>query len=116
MTNVIVTDTAKAKCFRLFSQRSIHKLVEAALDGRARVYDRGDWAEYHIIGTTSDGTEAAVVAIPEDGEVIVKTQMHCHADYRTDDVYSRVDELPLEEAESSENNVEYGANDAAEDA
>lgn len=81
---VIVTPTAKSKCFRLLSERRIRQKV---IHRAGRIYFKGQ-NKYHLVFSDY----AIVVAVEVDALVVV-TQMHAHADYRTDNVYRRVDDF-----------------------
>lgn len=111
--DVVMTDTARSKCYRMLSQFQLHRTVLEGLDGDARVYRRlhtaepeatdapeppdDDELEYHV----RTGRYSVVVK-PElnyegDPVLVVVTQMHAHAKYSNDRYYKKVDriEVPL---------------------
>lgn len=81
---IVVTLTAKSKSFRLLSE---HRIRQKVAQRAGRIYFKGT-NEYHLVFSDY----AIVVTVEEDALVII-TQMHAHADYRTDNVYQQVDDF-----------------------
>ena len=79
---VVLTNAAKSKTFRLLSEWQIRDAV-SNLDGT--LYRRGESNEYHLI---HDGHAIAVK--PEGDQLVVITQMHVHNDYENLDTYREV--------------------------
>jgi hypothetical protein len=83
---IIITDTAKSKVYRLYSER---ELIENIRNQPGAVYQKGNSDEYHLV---KNGQVIVVVVEPE--KYIVVTQMHNHPDYTHRDIYQEVQELP----------------------
>lgn len=83
---IIVTNTAKSKVYRLYSER---QLVENIRNESGAVYQKGGSDEYHLV---KDGQ--AIVVVVELEKYIVITQMHDHPDYIHESIYREVDGLP----------------------
>ena len=86
---IVLTDTTKSKCFRMLQDYSIHNIVKRAIDGRQTIYRKGP--EYHVLS----GDYVVVVVHGDDGSLVVVTQMHQHADYRSDTSYEKIESIPL---------------------
>lgn len=74
----------------MFSERALVSIARAAAAGRGgHIFRKGLRSdEYHVL---SDGY---AVVVMDDGELVVVTQMHQHADYWNDSVYEKVDRIP----------------------
>jgi hypothetical protein len=83
---IIITDTAKSKVYRLYSE---WELIENIRDQPGAVYRKGDSDEYHLV---KNGQVIVVVVEPE--KYIVVTQMHNHPDYTHSNIYQEIQELP----------------------
>lgn len=83
---IIITDTAKSKVYRLYSERELFENIRSQ---PGAVYQKGDSDEYHLV---KDGQAIVVVVEPE--KYIVITQMHDHPDYIHESIYREVDGLP----------------------
>ena len=83
---IIITDTAKSKVYRLYSES---QLVENIRNQPGAVYQKGDSDEYHLV---KNGQVIVIVVEPE--KYVVVTQMHNHPDYNNRDIYQEVRELP----------------------
>lgn len=83
--DVAVTATAKSKAFRLFPARELREIAQRAWHGDCRVFRKGESDEFHAV---VDGY--AVVLRPEDGTLVVITQMHAHPDYDGEATYQYV--------------------------
>ncbi|GAA0451747.1 hypothetical protein MUK72_15410 (plasmid) [Halococcus dombrowskii] len=83
---IIITDTAKSKVYRLHSES---QLVENIRNQPGAVYQKGDSDEYHLV---KNGQVIVIVVEPE--KYVVVTQMHNHPDYNNRDIYQEVRELP----------------------
>ncbi|EMA49109.1 hypothetical protein [Halococcus thailandensis] len=83
---IIITDTAKSKVYRLYSVR---ELFENIRNQPGAVYQKGDSGEYHLV---KNGR--VIVVTTEPGKYIVVTQMHNHPDYTRSNIYQEVQKLP----------------------
>lgn len=83
---VVVTNTAKSKAYRLYSER---QLIVNIRDQSGTVYQKGDSDEYHLV---ENGQAIVIVVEPE--KYVVVTQMHGHPDYAHDSIYQETEKLP----------------------
>lgn len=83
---IVVTNTAKSKAYRLYS---VHQLTENIRNQSGAVYQKGDSDEYHLV---KNAQAIAIVVEPE--KYVVVTQMHDHPDYTHDSIYHEIEELP----------------------
>lgn len=83
---IIITDTAKSKVYRLYSERELIKNIR---NQPGAVYQKGDSDEYHLV---KNGQVIVVVVEPE--KYIVVTQMHDHPDYTHSNIYQEIQKLP----------------------
>lgn len=85
-----VADTPLAKTRRMFTEPHLRCIAAHAIRGTHPVIYREDSnGRYHALYD-----EYAVVIEPEQNHVVIVTQMHKHADYRSEDEYTHVQQVP----------------------
>ncbi|AAM88755.1 hypothetical protein PhiCh1p82 [Natrialba phage PhiCh1] len=86
--DVHVTATAKSKAFRMYTERELVDIARSAYRGDLRTFQKGNQSEFHALSE-----DYAVVIKPENGGLVVITQMHQHEDYNRAEVYRYVDSI-----------------------
>jgi hypothetical protein len=84
---VSLTLTARAKAHRLYNE---YELRDRVRNERGTLFRKGESNEHHLV----ESGRSIVVVIEDDGARTVTTQMHAHPDYRTDNTYQQLGELP----------------------
>lgn len=86
--DVYVTATAKSKAARMYTPGQLVNIARSAYRGNLPTYQKGDTEEFHALSE-----EYAIVIKPDNGGLVVVTQMHQHDDYPRDQVYRDVDSI-----------------------